>query len=278
MSAALAGEPRLDGIFAGLRAAHRKALMPFVVGGDPTIECMPDLLCRLDASGASVIEVGIPFSDPIADGPVIASAMHRAIERGVTPARVLDAVARARPRLACGIVAMVSISIVQRFGAMQFMALARDAGVDGFIFPDAPLEEAHELSAGARALGLTSTLLIAPTTPPDRAAQIARACTGFVYLLARRGITGATGHSASSHTKDLGQRIAAIRSATSLPIACGFGITSASDVRAVVHDGGADAAIVGSVLVNALRDTPAPLAAADKLMHALSAGLAATPC
>ncbi|MCA9294746.1 MAG: tryptophan synthase subunit alpha [Phycisphaerales bacterium] len=270
MTTTRSGALRLESIFSDLRAHGRKALMPFIVGGHPTIECMPDLLCALDANGASAIEVGIPFSDPIADGPVIASAMHDAIECGVTPAKVLDAIARARPRLSCAIIAMVSVSIVQRLGTHKFIALARDAGVDGFIFPDAPLEEADELSAAAAAAGLSSSLLIAPTTPPDRAARIAQACTGFVYMLARRGITGATG--AAQHT-NLAQRIAHIRSATPLPIACGFGIATAADVRNVVHAAGADAAIVGTALVDALRDTASPISAAETLMRQLSAGL-----
>lgn len=246
---------RIDSIFAARRADGRKALMPFVVGGRPTPDSLPGLLEAAATNGASIVEVGIPFSDPIADGPVIAGAMHRALESGVTPESVFEAVKQARTAESTkdlGIVAMVSMSIVYRYGPAAFCAKCADAGFDGLIVPDVPLEEAEQVAPHAAGAGLTASFLIAPTTPGDRAAQIARRCTGFVYMLARSGITGEQGGGPS---EQLAQRIASVRRATDLPLAVGFGIASADGVKQVVHDAGADAAIVGSALVRRLEDT-----------------------
>jgi len=202
-------------------------------------------------AGATFIEIGIPFSDPIADGPVIAAAMHTALQRGSTPTSVLAEVAEARPHVQVPLIAMVSVSIVYRMsgsgGPARFVGLAKDAGFDGFIFPDAPLSESGELLNAAAEAGLTASLLIAPTTLPARAEQIMKASTGFVYLLARSGITGER-----SDAPDIGPRVAQLRRMSDLPIACGFGISSPDHVRAVVQH--ADAAIVGSALVRRMSE------------------------
>jgi tryptophan synthase alpha chain len=217
--------------------------MPFICGGHPAPDATPTLLRALQDAGAAVAEIGFPFSDPIADGPVIATAMHAALERGATPAAVFRQVESARASLTMGLVAMVSVSIVYRTGGAEpFARRAAEAGFDGVIYPDAPLEESAELLGAAKAHGLTATLLVAPTTPPDRAQAIARACAGFVYLLARTGITGERGEA-----PDVARRVTALRQWTDLPIACGFGISTPDHVRAVVAH--ADAAIVGSALV-----------------------------
>jgi len=238
-------ENRIDSVFAARRAAGKKCLAPFVVAGRPTVGALGDTLAALEAGGASLVEIGIPFSDPIADGPVIAEAMHKALQGGATLTGVFDAIRAARERVSLGLVAMASVSIVHRVGEREFVRRAKEAGLDGFIFPDAPLEESDSLLAAAGEAGLTASLLVAPTTPPERAAQIASACTGFVYLLARTGITGER-----SEAPDVASRVAMLREATDatdLPIACGFGISTAEHVRAVVEH--ADAAIVGSALV-----------------------------
>jgi tryptophan synthase alpha chain len=237
---------RIDSIFADLRAARRKALMPFVCGGYPSAHVTAAVLPALEQAGASVVEVGIPFSDPIADGPVIAAAMHEALRAGATPESVFDEVASVRARVSAGLVAMCSMSIVERMGGVNgFASEAARAGFDGLIVPDAPLEESMALRLAAADAGLTLSLLVAPTTPADRAVRIAAACTGFVYLLARAGITGE-----STSVPRIAGRAGDLRRVTSLPIACGFGIGSAEQVRAVVGGSeGADAAIVGSALV-----------------------------
>lgn len=234
---------RIDSIFADLRARGRHALMPFVCGGHPAPGALGGILAALDGAGASVVEIGIPFSDPVADGPVIAAAMHGAIAAGATPASVMEEVAAARALVRIGLVAMVSVSILHRLGGPAGLCeRAAGAGFDGLIVPDLPLEESAPLREAAAGRGLTVSLLVAPTTPPARAERIARACTGFVYLLARAGITGER-----TDLPDVRGAVERLRRATDLPIACGFGISTPEQVRAVVEH--ADAAIVGSALV-----------------------------
>lgn len=251
--------------------------MPFICGGHPANMPPQDavpitalLLPALERAGASIVEVGIPFSDPIADGPVIAAAMHEALRHGATPLAVFDQVASVRAELSIGLVAMCSISIVHRLGgAAGFCRQAAAAGFDGLIVPDIPLEESGEIREAAAGAGLRLSLLIAPTTPPARAAQIARASTGFVYLLARTGITGER-----QEAPQVAGLVRTIQDATDLPIACGFGISTPEHVRAVVREGGADAAIVGSALVRRMGQAGDPIAEAERFIRELAGGLA----
>lgn len=239
---------RVQTIFAELKSEGRKALMPFICGGHPTKGETSLTLTALEQAGASIIEVGIPFSDPIADGSVIAAAMHEALAKGATPNSIFDEVASIRPWLKAGVVAMVSASIVHRCGGPQaFVSNAKNAGFDGLIVPDAPLEESGTIAAACRDLDLAFTLLISPATPPARAEKIVQACTGFVYLLARVGITGE-----QSEPPDISGRVTRLREMTDLPIAVGFGISTPDHVRSVVRH--ADAAIVGSALVRRMSD------------------------
>lgn len=262
---------RIDDIFAELRAGGRKALMPFVCGGHPGPGVTGRLIRGAAAGGASIVEVGIPFSDPIADGPVIAAAMHAALAAGATAGSVIEEVAAERAGLSVGVVAMVSISIISRMGGPSaFAERLAGAGFDGIIVPDLPLEESGDMRQAAAARGLVMSLLIAPTTPWARAEQIARACTGFVYLLARAGITGE-----QEGAPEVRARVQKLRQATGLPIAVGFGISSPEHVRAVVRD--ADAAIVGSALVRrigeAARAGSDPAAACEAFVRSLAGGL-----
>ncbi len=256
--------------------------MPFVCGAAPRPGITGELLLACERGGASVVEVGFPFSDPIADGPVIASAMHRALGRGATAESVMREVAQVRPRLAIGVVAMISVSIVTRShreetgggGRVQaFMARLKESGFDGVILPDVPIEESGPYAQAARAAGLAMAMLIAPTTPFARAETIAGACTGFVYMLTRTGITGA-----SEGIPDIGARVEKIRTATDLPVACGFGISTPDQVAAVVRH--ADAAIVGSALVRRLEEAEQagedPVAACEDFVRRLASGLART--
>lgn len=234
---------RIDSLFADLRGKHAKALMPFITAGDPDLATTKRLLEAAEAAGASICEVGIPFSDPIADGPVIQASMARALDRGLRVQEVFAAIAEVRPRLSIGLVAMVSYSIVHRMGLTDFMQRAKSAGFDGFIFPDLPLAEAGPARAAASDAGLILSMLIAPTTPIDRAEQIAAASTGFVYVVSRPGITGAR----EALPPELPARLQRLRSVTDLPMAVGFGISTPQQVGQVVSV--ADAAIVGSALV-----------------------------
>lgn len=271
------GLQRIDRLFAQLRADGAKGLMPFICAGDPDIESLGPLLNAAAESGALAVEIGFPFSDPIADGPTIAGAMHRAVERGVGAEQVFAGVKAARAAEGLddlGIIAMASVSIIHRIGADRFFGLAAESGFDGVILPDAPLEEARQFLDHCESNRLSASLLIAPSTPLDRAAQIADHCRGFVYVLARAGITGAQAAQGQPGT-DLVQRIKDLRAVTHLPLACGFGIATPEDVRAVVHDADADAAIVGSALVKRIAEAQpgeAPQAAA-RYIRELAKGL-----
>lgn len=239
---------RIERIFQGLRGERRKALMPFITAGDPDVATTGKLLPALEQAGASVCELGIPFSDPVADGPTIQASMTYALERGVKVRQVLDTVAQVRSNVDLGLVAMVSYSIVHRIGTGTFIKEAAAAGIDGFIFPDLPLEEAQPVVDRVRDAGLILSMLISPTTPIERAQRIARASSGFVYVLSRAGITGER----SDLPPELPERVRRLREATDLPIAVGFGISSGEQVRQVVQV--ADAAIVGSALVRRIAE------------------------
>lgn len=266
---------RIETIFRDARAEGKRLLMPFLCAGYPQTDALTRALPAVQAAGASVVEIGFPFSDPIADGPVIASAMHEALGLGITADKVFEQVRSVRDSVSLGLVAMVSVSIVYRAGGAEgFARRAAQAGFDGVIYPDAPFDEAEDLLSAARDAGLTATLLIAPTTRPERAQAIARACSGFVYLLARTGITGER-----SDAPEVANRVADLRQVTDLPIACGFGISTPDHVRAVVRH--ADAAIVGSALVkrmgqakNAGEDA---IEAAAAFVRDLAAGAADQP-
>lgn len=232
-----------------LRPEHRTApaVLPFVTGGFPSLDSTRALLPRLARAGAAAIEVGIPFSDPIADGPVIAESMHEALVAGCTPARVFDAVRDVRTQVTCPVVAMVSVSIVDRIGPERFARDAAAAGFDGLIVPDIDLEDAPALRAACDAAGLALTLLVSPTSGDERVARITALCSGFVYALARLGITGER-----SEAPDVRPIVERIRRHTDLPIAAGFGISTPEHVHAVAAH--ADGAIVGSAIVRRMRE------------------------
>lgn len=259
--------------------------MPFICGGYPSLASTGATLKAMHSAGASIVEIGFPFSDPIADGPVIAAAMHEALAAGVTPTRVLESIAQSRREAdALGLVAMVSMSIVHRLGVPRFARDAARAGIDGVIVPDVPVEESAALAAPLRDAGLTLSLLIAPTTPAARAERIVRACSGFIYLLARTGITGesTTAAGPSIDIAAIAERVRMLRAVTDLPIACGFGISTADHVRSIVAPptqggAGADAAIVGSALVKRMGRAAAqgrnPVEEAELFVRGLSMGL-----
>ncbi len=256
--------------FASLRMSGERGLAPFVVAGRPGLDRLGGLLVSLENAGATMVEIGVPFSDPIADGPVIAAAMHKALQASVTPTGVFDAIRAARPNVSIPLIAMVSVSIVHRIGPDEFASRAADAGLDGLIVPDAPVEVVDPIRRAADNAGLTLSLLVGPQTQPDRARRIAAACSGFVYLLARAGITGE-----QAAAPDIAARVETLRGLTDLPIACGFGVSTADHVRAVVAY--AEAAIVGSALVRRIEaalDTNAdPIAEAASFVRSLASGL-----
>jgi len=242
--------------------------MPFITAGDGGVQMLGPTLIALERGGASICEVGIPFSDPIADGPVIQASMTRALNEGVRVEQVFEQVASIRSQTELGLVAMVSYSIVYRIGLDAFVKQSADAGFDGFIFPDLPLEESQAARDAAAGAGLILSMLIAPTTPIDRAQQIAAASTGFAYVVSRRGITGESG----ALPPDLPDRLTKLREVTQAPMAVGFGISTPDQVREVVQV--ADAAIVGSAMVRRMHENASDAAGeAESFARELAAGL-----
>jgi tryptophan synthase alpha chain len=263
---------RIDDIFASLRAQHQLALMPFVTAGYPSLEITAVAIPALERAGASVVEIGFPFSDPIADGPVIASSMHQALKAGVIPDKVFDLIHAVRHQVKIGLVAMVSDSIITRMGPEVFLSKAKQAGFDGVIVPDIDLDAAQPFAGLARVYDLTFTMLIAPTTPERRIESIASRCTGFIYLLARAGVTG---ESAEIDRVGLAERIVLIRKHTALPIAVGFGISRPEHVEAVASI--ADAAIVGSALIRRMSDPRTAVHQVVQLIEGLRRHPSASP-
>jgi tryptophan synthase alpha chain len=237
---------RIDQRFAALKAAGRTGLIPFVTAGDPAPEHTVALMHALVDAGADVIELGVPFSDPMADGPVIQHASERAIAKGVGLADVLTWVAAFRERdQNTPIVLMGYLNPVEIRGFQRFADEAVKAGVDGVLLVDCPLEEAAVL-APLRNAGLKQILLAAPTTAPERMAQLCEAADGFLYYVSFAGITGAGRLS----TQDIAARVADIRKRAKAPVAVGFGVKDAQSAKAI--SGFADAVVIGSALVERL--------------------------
>jgi tryptophan synthase alpha chain len=265
---------RIDDIFARQCAAGRTGLIPFVTGGYPSLEATAAVLPALEAvlgPDGGIVEIGIPFSDPIADGPVIAASMHEALEAGVTPPEVFETVRRLRSACDLGLVAMVSASIVHRMGPGRFMADAADAGFDGLIVPDLTADGVgngpdEDFGRIAESHGLSLSMLVAPTTDPRRLEGIVSRCRGFVYVLARVGITGER-----AAPPDVAGLVGAVRRLTDLPVAVGFGVSLPEHVAAVTAV--ADAAVVGSALVRRMGGAGDPARAAAEYAGTLVAAL-----
>ncbi|HRP62349.1 MAG TPA: tryptophan synthase subunit alpha [Phycisphaerales bacterium] len=257
---------RIDGIFNALRKEGRSGLMPFITGGYPSLDITANILPALELAGASIVEIGIPFSDPIADGPVIAVSMHEALEAGVTPDAIFKTVAAVRASTRLGLIAMVSHSIVHRIGTQAFIERAAESGLDGFIIPDLDTSSGEAVSKLIRDQDMSLSLLIAPTTTPARMKTLISLSSGFIYLLARTGLTGERDDAPS-----IAPQVEAIRKLTDLPIAVGFGVSRAEHVAAVTEQ--ADAAIVGSALVRRMSGAADPVAAAAAFVSDLARGL-----
>jgi tryptophan synthase alpha chain len=236
----------LDEMFKDNRRQGRKAIAPFVTAGDPDAATTLAVLEAIDRAGASLCELGVPYSDPIADGPVIQSSYTRALAGGMTIEGLFAVVRQAVGRVRMPILAMVSYSIVFRRGIGRFVADARDAGLAGLVVPDLPIEESDELDAACRSAGLALVRLVTPTTPPERAEAIARKSTGFLYCVSVAGVTGAR----TSLPEGLIERVRWLRTKTDVPILVGFGISSPEQAKAVAAV--ADGVIVGSAIVRHL--------------------------
>ncbi|MBU0719313.1 MAG: tryptophan synthase subunit alpha [Planctomycetota bacterium] len=218
-------------------------LWPFLPAAYPDIETTASLLRAFAGLPIRGVELGFPFSDPIADGPVIQQAFSHALARGIRVADIFEMVAAVRRRADYPILAMVSVSIVYRIGVKEFVSQAASAGFDGLIVPDISLEEAPDLAEIAGAAGLRLSMLIAPTTEPDRERRIAHIAGGFLYYVSVQGTTGER----TALPADLRDQVAELRTATGLPVIVGFGISTSHQVEDVC--GFADGAIVGSAIV-----------------------------
>jgi len=230
------------------RTATGGALLPYLTGGYPDLDATVEWIKHLDTGGIAAVEIGFPYSDSIADGPVIQDSFNRALLGGLKIDRLFDAVAAVRPEVETALIAMVSFSIVRRIGVQTFMGRAGESGFDGLIVPDISYEESDEVSDAAAAQGLHHVMLVAATTPPQRAAKIARRSTGFVYQVAVRGITGER----NKMPDDLRARVRQLRAAANKPVCVGFGISNAAHVRQVCQV--ADGVIVGSAIVRRITE------------------------
>ena len=230
--------------FASLREQGRMALMPFLMAGDPDLSTTAEVLLSLQAQGADMVELGIPYSDPLADGPVIQASAYRALSAGTTPDRVLAMLAGLKGQLTIPVILFTYSNPLLNRGAEQFFADAAAAGAAGLVIPDLPLEEAERLSPLAQAEGLDLVLLVAPTTPADRMRRIAAASRGFTYLVSVTGVTGER----SSLEGRVSSLVADLKACCPIPVAVGFGISGPEQVSQV-KSWGADGAIVGSALV-----------------------------
>lgn len=262
--------------FSQLRQQHRCALMPFLMAGDPHLDATRATLLALQAQGADLVELGIPYSDPLADGPVIQAAASRALAAGTTPARVLAMLDSLRGELQIPVVLFTYSNPLLNRGMETFCRDAAAAGAAGLVVPDLPLEEAEKLSTIASEAGLDLVLLVAPTTPAERMARIHSASRGFTYLVSVTGVTGVRTSLEGRVEALLGQ----LRQLGPTPVAVGFGIAGPEQARQV-RQWGADGAIVGSALVKVMAsaaqrhggDGGAIAAAAGAFCAELRAGL-----
>ena len=246
---------RIETCFQALKTQGRKALIPYVTAGFPFANITPDLMHGMVQAGADVIELGIPFSDPMADGPVIQRAGDRALSLGIGLVQVLDMVRSFRTKNSSTPVVLMGYAnpierYDQRFGAGRFVLDAAAAGVDGVLVVDYPPEECEDFAAALKAQGLDLIFLLAPTSTEARMDQVARLASGYVYYVSLKGVTGA----GNIDTAEVAERIAAIRKHVKLPIGVGFGIRDGATAKAVASV--ADAVVIGSRIIQELENTP----------------------
>ena len=233
----------IDVLFADLRRRGQKAFMPFVTAGDPDLAFTGEVLKALDAAGCHLCEVGIPYSDPIADGPVIQASYTRALDKKIKVRQVLDLLGSLKSGLSMPRVTMVSYAIIHRYGPEKYVADAQAAGVAGAIVPDLLVEEADALATICRRADFSLIQLVTPTTPRERAVRIARSSSGFLYYVSVTGITGER----TELPPTLLESVAWLRTQTELPICIGFGVSSPAHVKLLSPV--ADGLIVGSAIV-----------------------------
>jgi tryptophan synthase alpha chain len=235
-------------VFTRLRASGERALMPYFVAGDPSLDTTRRLMIEAARRGADVFELGVPFSDPIADGPVIQRAATRALKTGVSLMRVIEMVVELRREIDTPIVLMLYYNPILAFGLRAFAETATKAGVDGVIIPDLPPEESAALEAEAAPVGLDIVYLVAPTSTPARMRMIARRSRGFMYVVSLTGVTGER----AELPRDLADQVRKLRAVTTKPLCVGFGISKPAHAAAVGKL--ADGVIVGSAIVRLVEE------------------------
>jgi tryptophan synthase alpha chain len=239
---------RISERFARLRAAQQKGFIVYIGAGDPTLDATRQLALAFDKMGVDVLELGVPFSDPLADGVVNQLAAQRGLESGTTPPRVLETVAEIRRESQLPIVLYIYFNLIHRYGLERFVQDAARAGVDGLLVLDLPPEEGERYEALMREAGLCNIYLVAPTTPDERIEYIVRRAQGFVYYVSREGVTGMQAQVADTISRMTGK----IRAHTTLPVAVGFGISTPEQAAIVAKD--AEAVVVGSAIVHQIAE------------------------
>lgn len=258
---------RLATLFNSRRASGGKALIGYLTAGDPALERTPALVEALVRGGVDIIELGVPFSDPVADGPVIQRASHRALRAGASLRGVLEVARQIRRRSQVPLVLFTYLNPVLRYGLEALAREASEAGIDGLLLTDLSVEEAGRYVEVMRGQGLDTVFLAAPTSTPERLRQVARLSSGFVYLVSRTGVTGERVALAGSAA----ELVRAMRQVTDLPLAVGFGISTAAQVAEVGRL--ADAAVVGSAFVRVVERGGALEAELEALARELKTGL-----
>lgn len=242
---------RIAPIFAALAASNKTGLVTFITAGDPGPEMTVPLMHAMVAGGADILELGVPFSDPMAEGPVIQRACERALKFGIGTRDVLEYVRQFREtNQVTPVVLMGYANPIERMGTDAFIAAAKAAGADGAIVVDYPPEECEQFAGAMQAAGLDLIFLLAPTSTPERIAQVARVGSGFSYYVSLKGVTGA----GNIDTDDVARRLAAIREHVKLPIGVGFGIRDAATAKAVAQV--ADAVVIGSRIIQEIEASP----------------------
>ena len=259
---------RIAATFETLRAQRRRALIPFVMGGDPSLDATASFLLRFAAAGADVLEIGVPFSDPIADGPINQRAAQRALTTGVGLRDILALVKLVRPRVMQPVVLLTYYNPVLKYGLEAFCRDAPAAGVDGVVIPDLPPEEGDPLRGAASPRGLDTIFLAAPTSTDDRLARVAAGSSGFVYCVSLTGVTGVR----TTIAGDIGALVSRLRRQTALPVCVGFGVSTPEHARQVASV--ADGVIVGSAIVSIVeREGAAAGPALEGFVRGLRAGI-----
>lgn len=251
---------RIDQKFESLRAAGKKAFIAFITAGYPDLATTQALACRFEAAGVDILELGVPFSDPLADGPVIQAASYEALSKGVTLAKILDTVKAVRKVTQLPIALMTYYNPVFHFGEERFIREAAAAGVDGVIIPDLPVEEASGLVRAARQADISTVFFLAPTTTVERMPGILEASTGFVYFVSVTGVTG----SEVTVPEDIARSISRARKLTRKPVCVGFGVSTPEQVRAFSSI--SDGVIVGSAIIRQITEYSGKPDMADRVV------------